>query len=250
MWLLYLCRLLAMRWSVEEYFKLHSTEYKKPLKISHWDALKRLKSLFEWPMAASLSLESDMEVTAGKTLKHLTKLMDRLRGIGRGYDEGMESRTVMVPANGMLFKLRQELQDDGALVFGLLFLAYLDIGGEHIFYILDFYVLRTFFIFTVHFPFTNKYFCAFRKGSRHFDWLANLREHIEVEEIVRKQILSERGEDEGSEAWGGLMEECKRELTCVCKKMAQSVGWRPGRPGRWFPPQPGGGGLVDIGNMR
>ena len=94
----------------------------------------------------------------------------------------------------------------------------------------------------MHFPFTNKYFCAFRKGSRHFDWLANLREHIEVEEIVRKQILSERGEDEGSEAWGGLMEECKRELTCVCKKMAQSVGWRPGRPGRWFPPQPGGGG--------
>ena len=119
-----------MRWSVEEYFKSHSTDYRKPLEISHWDALERLKSLLKWPMSASLSLESDNKVTAGKTLKHLTKLLDRLRGIGRGYDEGMESRSVMVPANGMVHKLREELKDDGALLFGLIFLAYLDIGGE------------------------------------------------------------------------------------------------------------------------
>ena len=59
-----MCRLLAMRWSVEEYFKLHSGDYNKPLEISHWDALQRLKSLFEWPMAATLSLESDEHVTA------------------------------------------------------------------------------------------------------------------------------------------------------------------------------------------
>ena len=123
-------RLLAMRWSVEEYFKSHSTDYRKPLEISHWDALERLKSLLKWPMSSSLSLEADNKVTAGKTLKHLTKLMDRLRGIGRGYDEGMESRSVMVPANGMVHKLREELKDDGALLFGLIFLAYLDIGGE------------------------------------------------------------------------------------------------------------------------
>ena len=32
-----------------------------------------------------------------------------------GYGEGMESRTIMVPADGMIFKLRQELQDDVAL---------------------------------------------------------------------------------------------------------------------------------------
>ena len=36
----------------------------------------------------------------------------------------------MVPANGMVHKLRDELKDDGALLFGLIFLAYLDIGGE------------------------------------------------------------------------------------------------------------------------
>ena len=36
----------------------------------------------------------------------------------------------MVPANGMVHKLREELKDDGALLFGLIFLAYLDIRGE------------------------------------------------------------------------------------------------------------------------
>ena len=77
-----------------------------------------------------MSLESDNKVMAKKTLKHLTKLLDRLRGIGRGYDEGMESRSVMVPENGMVHKLRDELKDDVALLFGLIFLAYLDIGGE------------------------------------------------------------------------------------------------------------------------
>ena len=119
-----------MRWSVEEYFKSHSTDYRKPLEISHWDALERLKSSLKWPMSASLSLEPNDEVTAGKTLKHLTKLLDRLQGIGRGYDKAMESRSVMVPANKMVHKLREELKDDGALLFGPLFLAYLDIGGE------------------------------------------------------------------------------------------------------------------------
>ena len=126
----HVCKLLAMRWSMEEYFKSHSTDYKKPLEISHWDALECLKSLLKWPMSASLSLESDNKVAMGKTLKHLTKLLDRLWGIECGYDEGMESRSVMVLANGIVHKLREELKDDGAFLFGLIFLAYLDIGGE------------------------------------------------------------------------------------------------------------------------
>ena len=146
--LCHICRLLVVRWSVEEYFKAHSTDYKKPLEISHWEALVRMKSLLKWPMSASLSLESDKHVTAGKTLKRLTKLMDRLHGIGLGYDEGMESRTVMVPANGMVYKLREELKNDGALLFGLIFLAYLDIGGEY------FCLLHPFFSFMC-----TLYFC-------------------------------------------------------------------------------------------
>ena len=119
-----------MRWSVEEYFKAHSTDYRKPLEISYWDALLHMKRLLEWPMSASLSLESDKHIMAGKILKHLTKLLDRLHGIGLGYDKGMESRTIMLPAKGMVHKLREELNNDGALLFGLIFLAYLDIRGE------------------------------------------------------------------------------------------------------------------------
>ena len=103
----------------------------KTLEISHWDALERLKSLLKWPMSASLSLESDNKIMARKTLKHLTKLLDQLCGIGCGHDEGMESRSVIVPTNGRVHKLREELKNDGALLFGLIFLAYLDIGGEY-----------------------------------------------------------------------------------------------------------------------
>ena len=38
-----------------------------------------------------------------------------------------------VPANEMVFKLREELKNDGAFLFGLIFLAYLDIRGEYLF---------------------------------------------------------------------------------------------------------------------
>ena len=82
-------------------------------------------------MGATLKLESERFVTAGNTLKVFMKLLDRLRGIGRGQEEGYESRTVMVLANGMYSKLREELEDDGALLVGYIFMAYLDIGGEH-----------------------------------------------------------------------------------------------------------------------
>ena len=125
-----------MRWSVKEYLKTHSMDYRKPLEISHWDALLHTKKLLEWPMSASLSLELDKHITVGKTLKYLTKLLDRLQGIGLDYNEGMESRTVMVPANGMVHKLREELQNYGAFLFCLIFLAYLDTGGEYFFLLL------------------------------------------------------------------------------------------------------------------
>ena len=133
---------------MEEYFKAHSTNYRKPLEILHWEALVHMKKLLEWPLYVSLSWESDKHVTARKTLKCLTKLMDRLHGIGLGYDEGMESRTVIVPANGMVVKLREELKNGGALLFGLIFLAYLDIGGKY------FCILHPLFAFIC-----TSYFC-------------------------------------------------------------------------------------------
>ena len=46
-----------------------------------------------------------------------------------------ESRTVMVLSNGMYSKLCEELEDDGALPFGYIFLVYLETGGEHLYHL-------------------------------------------------------------------------------------------------------------------
>ena len=83
------------------------------------------------------------------------------------------------------------------------------------------------------------FFAALAIGCRHFDWLDNLREHIAVDETIRVQVMSERDGNEGDLEWGGVMEECKRELSCVCIKMAQAIGWQPGRPCRPHAPKPG-----------
>ena len=37
-----------------------------------------------------------------------------------------------------------------------------------------------------------------------------------MDEIIRVQVMSERDGGEGDLEWGGVMEECKRELSCVC----------------------------------
>ena len=133
---------------MKEYSKFHSADYSKPLEISHWEALQRLKSLLELPTATIVILQSDTYVTAGKTLRHLRNILDRLEGIGRGCDNGMETRAAMVLANGVRHKLKVELKDDGAVLFGLSLLAYLDIGGDDfsyhfpLFYILSFFIFR------------------------------------------------------------------------------------------------------------
>ena len=101
-------------------------------------------------MSASLSLELDKHVIVGKTRKHLTKLLDQLYSIGLGYYEGMESRTVMVSANGMVYKLREELKNDGALLFSLIFLGYLDIGGEYFSILLPFITLTCTLFFSLN----------------------------------------------------------------------------------------------------
>ena len=90
-----------------------------------------MKSVLEWPIGAILKLESEKVVMVGSTLKVFRNPLDQLRGIGRRQDEGYESRTVMVLANGMCSELHEELEDDGVLLFGYIFMAYLDIGGEH-----------------------------------------------------------------------------------------------------------------------
>ena len=51
--------------------------------------------------------------------------------------------------------------------------------------------------------------------------------------------MSERDAAEGDLEWASIMEECRRELSCMCQKMAQAVGWQPGRPCRPHAPKPG-----------
>ena len=69
-------RLLAIWWSVEEYFKKHASDYDQPLEISHWEALSQIKSILEWPMGATWKLESEKVITVGSTLKVFTELLD------------------------------------------------------------------------------------------------------------------------------------------------------------------------------
>ena len=61
----------------------------------------------------------------------------------------MESSSIMVPANVMVHKLKEELENDDALVFGLIFLAYLDLVGEY-FCLLFLFIA---FLFLPMFPF-------------------------------------------------------------------------------------------------
>ena len=60
-----------------------------------------------------------------------------------------------------------------------------------------------------------------------------------MDDIIRVQVICERDGGEGDLEWSGVMEECKRELPCVCIKMAQAVGWQPGRTCRPHAPKPG-----------
>ena len=44
-----------------------------------------------------------------------------------------------------------------------------------------------------------------------------------MDEIISAQLVSERDGGEGNLEWGGVMEECKRELSCVCIKMPKPL---------------------------
>ena len=50
--------------------------------------------------------------------------------------------------------------------------------------------------------------------------------------------MSERDAGEGDLKWAGIMEECRRELSCASQKMAQAAGWQLGRSCRPHTPKP------------
>ena len=45
-----------------------------------------------------------------------------------------------------------------------------------------------------------------------------------MDDIIRVQVICERDAGKGDLEWAGIMEECRRELSCVCEMMAQAVG--------------------------
>ena len=51
--------------------------------------------------------------------------------------------------------------------------------------------------------------------------------------------MSERDGGEGDLEWTGVIEKCKRELSCVPQKVAQAIGWQLGRPYRLHAPKLG-----------
>ena len=59
-----------------------------------------------------------------------------------------------------------------------------------------------------------------------------------MDEIIRVQVMSERDASKGDLEWASIMEECRRELSCVCQKVAQAAGWQLGRPCRPHAPKP------------
>ena len=65
----------------------------------------------------------------------------------------------MVPANGMCHKFKKELKNDVALLFGLIFLGYLDIGGEY------FSLLFPLFAFYVYFILSSCFGCVVLKNN-------------------------------------------------------------------------------------
>lgn len=93
-------------------------------------------------MAGVWKLEWHKHLTARKTPKHLTSYWIIYRATETGYDEGIESRTVMVQANGTCYKLKDELKNHGALLFGFIFLAYLDNGAEYFLFYFPLHVLH------------------------------------------------------------------------------------------------------------
>ena len=59
----------------------------------------------------------------------------------------MDSRSVRMPTNGIVHKLREELHNDGAILFGLISLAYLDTGDEYFLLITSLVHFHVYFIF-------------------------------------------------------------------------------------------------------
>ena len=122
--------MLLLKPAVERYMERFPHEVDDPLEIGHWSVLKSVKELLEAVKLASLKLESETAPTGGQALGVFHKLIvyldDEAMGVGRRTES---EKQVLKLAGGIRDKLLQQLTCPNWL-FGLAFLALMDVSGE------------------------------------------------------------------------------------------------------------------------
>ena len=122
--------MLLLKPTVERYMERFPHEVEDPLEIGHWSVLKSVKEPLEAVKLASLKLESEIAPTGGQALAVFHKLLKYLNDEANGVRRLTESKKqVMKLAGGIRDKLLQQLTCPNWL-FGLAFLALMDISGE------------------------------------------------------------------------------------------------------------------------
>ena len=122
--------MLLLKPAVERYMERFPHEVEDPLEIGHWSVLKSVKELLEAVKLASLKLESETAPTGGQALSVFHRLLIYLHDEANGVRRMTESeKQVMKLAGGIRDKLMMQLACPNWL-FGLAFLALMDVSGE------------------------------------------------------------------------------------------------------------------------
>ena len=123
-------RMLLLKRAVQRYMEQFPDEVPEPLELRHWQVLKAVKELLGTVKAASLKLEADAVPTGGQALWIFHKLLMYLNKHAVDSDYLTESaKNIMKLAGGIMTKLGEELASPNWL-FGLAFLALMDVSGE------------------------------------------------------------------------------------------------------------------------
>ena len=123
-------RMLLLKRAVQRYLEQFPDEVQEPLELRHWQVLKAVKELLGTVKAASLKLEADVVPTGGQALWVFHRLLMYLNKHATDSDHLTDSaKNIIKLAGGIMMKLGEELASPNWL-FGLTFLALMDVSGE------------------------------------------------------------------------------------------------------------------------
>lgn len=123
-------RMLLLKRAVQRYMEQFPDEVQEPLELRHWQVLNAVKELLATVKAASLKLEADTVPTGGQALWVFHKLLMYLNKHATDSEHLTDSaKNIMKLAGGIMTKLGEELASPNWL-FGLAFLALMDVSGE------------------------------------------------------------------------------------------------------------------------